>query len=378
MRYLLFVCFALLAGCGGGNGGGGDSGDPYHQDNPGLPPVHTTAPENTGDGWMTSTPAAEGMDDAKLQRALEALQSGHYSGIDSLLVARHGRLVAEGYFNGFGPRTTHDLRSAGKSFVSALAGIAIEQGLFGVDDPLSRLIPDFESHANMDDAKRSITVRNLLDMDSGLDCNDWIGPGSPGWEETMYSKRDWIGFMLDLRMANSPGTIPSYCTGGVVLLGHIIAVRSGQGLDEYANTWLLGPLGIHNVQWRRSPDGAATGGTGMQLRPRDAAKLGQLYLDGGTWNGARIEPLAWVTESQQRAVSLHNDGYGFLWWKRAFPGPNGAVEAFFANGNGGNYVFVIPALDVVVSYTGSNYNSDLSDQPYSSLANDVLTAVVAP
>jgi CubicO group peptidase (beta-lactamase class C family) len=374
VRYLPFLYSILLVGCGNG-GGSSDQGDPYHQDNPHLPDSMTTTPENSGDGWMTSTPAAEGMDEDRLRQTLDAIHNGQFPGVDSLLVARHGRLVAEGYFNGFGPKTTHDLRSAGKSFVSALAGIAIDQGLFGVDDPISQLLPGFDSHANMDDAKRSITVRNLLDMNSGLNCNDWIGPNSPGWEETMYGTRDWVGFMLDLPMANAPGTFPSYCTGGVVLLGHIITVRSGKGLDEYANTWLFGPLAIHNVLWRHSPDGQATGATGMQLRPRDAAKLGQLYLDGGAWNGARVEPADWVSASQRRETELGGDGYGYLWWKRTFTGPNGPVDTFYADGNGGNFVFVIPALDLVVGFTASNYNTDASRRPLDMLSPYVLSAV---
>lgn len=374
MRPLLLVCAAaLLAACGG------DSPPTYNQANPHLAPAITTAPRNTGDGWSTSTPAAEGMDETELQLALTSIRDGSYPGVDALLVARHGRLVAEGYYNGFGPDTPHDIRSASKSFVSALAGIAIDQGLFGVDDPVSQLIPGFEQHANMSAEKEAITVRNLLDMNSGLDCNDWNGDLSPGHEEAMYASKDWIGFVLDLRMPNPPGTVPAYCTGGVVLLSHVIAVRSGRGLDDFANTWLFGPLGIHDVIWRRSPDGQAAGGaSGTQVKPRDAAKLGQLYLDGGRWNGQQVEPAAWVAESQRRAVSLGGDGYGFLWWKRSFPGPNGAVECFFANGNGGNYVFVIPALDLVVTFTGSNYNSERSSTPYYILANDVLTAVTTP
>lgn len=376
MRKLFFFCSMLLVACG--NSGNSNVRDPYHQDNPHLPDSLSTAPASTGDGWMTSTPAAEGMDEAMLKQTLDDIHAGRFPGVDSLLVARHGRLVAEGYFNGFGAKTTHDLRSAGKSFVSALVGIAIDQGLFGIDDPISQLIPGFESHANMDDAKRSITVRNLLDMNSGLDCNDWIGPQSPGWEETMYGTRDWVGFMLDLPMANAPGTFPSYCTGGVVLLGHIITARSGKGLDEYANTWLLGPLGVHNVLWRHSPDGQATGATGMQLRPRDVAKLGQLYLDGGTWNGAVVEPGNWVTASQRRETELGGNGYGFLWWKRAFAGPDGPVDAFYADGNGGNFVFVIPALDLVVGFTGSNYNTDGSRRPLDMLSPEILRAVTMP
>jgi len=371
VRHVLFVLAVLLAACGGG----GHSSDPPRDVNPGLPPVVSTAPPDRSDGWMTSTPEAEDLDEAKLRQALETIRGGKYPRVDAVIVARHGRLVAEGYFNGFGPDALHDLRSAGKSFISALAGIAVGQGLFAVDDPIAQLIPQFDQHANMSDRKRAITVRHLLNMSSGLDCSDWT-TSSPGWEERMYTQKDWVGFILDLPMVFGPGTIPSYCTGGVVVLGHIIAVRSGRNLDDYADTWLLGPLGINQVIWRRQPDGQATGGTGMRLRPRDAAKLGQLYLDGGLWNGVRVVPEAWVIESQLRATTLGGDGYGFLWWKRSFLDSHGrTVDAFFASGNGGNFVFVLPALELVVTFTGSNYNSDLSDQPFDILANDILSAV---
>ena len=365
----MLLTAVLLTACGGG-----DSSDPPRDVNPGLPENFTMAPPNTGDGWTTSIPEAEGLDESELRLAMETIRDGRYPKVDSLLVSRHGRLVAEGYFNGFGPDATHDLRSAGKSFISALAGIAIDQGLFGLDDPISQLIPGFELHAHMDDAKRAITVRHLLNMSSGLDCSDW-DTRSPGWEERMYDKNDWVGFILDLQMVHPAGTIGSYCTGGVVVLGHIISVRSGKNLDDYASASLLGPLGIREVIWRRQPDGKATGGTGMRLRPRDAAKLGQLYLNGGTWNTARVVPTSWVTQSRERATTLGGRGYGFLWWKRAFATPAGSVDAYYADGNGGNFVFVLPALDMVVTFTGSNYNSDLSQQPFTIMASDVLTAV---
>jgi CubicO group peptidase (beta-lactamase class C family) len=160
-----------------------------------------------------------------------------------------------------------------------------------------------------------------------------------------------------------------------VVLGHIVAVRSGRNLDDYANTALLDPLGMRNVIWRRQPDGKATGGTSMRVRPRDMAKLGQLYLDGGTWNGAPVISESWVTLSQQRATTLGGLGYGFLWWKRSFPTANGTVEAFCADGNGGNFVFVFPTLDLVVTFAASNYNSDRSRLPLTILQNDILTAV---
>lgn len=370
---LTVTAVALLAACGGGDGGGGLNGREPDV-NPGLPETLSVAPENTGDGWSVSVPATEGISAAQLQGALEAIRDARYTDVDSMVVVRHGKLVAEGYFNGFGRDSLHDLRSTGKSFTSALAGIAVQQGLFGVDDPISMHIPQFERHDNMGVRKQAIQIFHLLNMNSGLECNDWES-SSRGNEERMYDSRDWVGFILDLPMAYEPGVAAQYCTGGVVVLGYIISQRSGMALDAYANAWLFGPLGIQQSGWRRSPDGAATGGGGLRLRPRDAAKLGQLYLNGGTWNGTRVVPAEWVQRSQQRINRIGADFYGYLWWKRQLRLTSGTVETYFTSGNGGNYIFVVPSLDLVVVFTGSNYNSPLGDQPFAILADRVLPAV---
>lgn len=363
------VLVALMSGCGGG----GDSSDPPRDAPPGLPPVLSVAPENTGDGWVVSTPAAEQMDANQLLAAMQNIRDGGAPGVDSLLVARNGRLVAEAYFNGFTRDTLHDLRSTGKSFISALAGIAVEQRLIAVDDPISRYIPGFDNYANMDASKQAITVLNLLNMSSGLGCDDW-SPDSPGHEEKMYDSRDWVKFALDLRMIDYPGATARYCTAGVMLLGHVISRASGQTLDAYAQAWLLDPLGIRESIWRRSPDGQATGGTGFRLRPRDAAKLGALYANEGVWNGARVISEDWVMRSREQPYMFRTDGYGYLWWKRTFTGTGTPRECFFTSGNGGNFVFVFPALELVITYTGSNYNSSLMDQPFR-LVPAVLSAI---
>jgi CubicO group peptidase (beta-lactamase class C family) len=361
----------VLAACGGGDGGNNGRTPDV---NPGLPATISVAPENTGDGWTPSTPAIEGMSAAELQGTLELIRDKTFTKVDAMVVARHGKLVAEGYFNGYGRESLHDLRSTGKSFTSALAGIAIDQGLFGVDDPISQLIPQFDRHDNMSERKRSIQVYHLLNMNSGLECNDWDS-SSRGNEERMYDKRDWVGFILDLPMAFDPGQATQYCTGGVVVLGSIISQESGMALDAYANSYLFGPLDIRDADWRRSPDGAPPGGGGLKLRPRESANLGQRYQNGGTWNGTRVVPAGWVTLSQQRLYSLGTDRYGYLWWKRSFSRASGNVDSFFTSGNGGNYIFVIPSLDLVVVFTGSNYNSSLGDQPFTILADRVLPAV---
>lgn len=373
---LVLLAGWLLASCGGGEDGGLPNNGREPEVIPGLPAMVSLSPEDLGDGWTPSTPAAEGLDQNRVSAAFEAIRGGTYPGVDSLVVIRRGRLVAEGYFNGYGRDTLHDVRSTGKSVTSALAGIAIQQGLLGVDDPISMHLPQFEASANMVDRKRAIRIRNLLNMNSGWDCNDW-DPGSRGNEENMYERQDWIRFILDLPMIHEPGFAATYCTGGVVVLGHIVSLRSGMPLDEFARTYLFAPLGIQQSGWRRSPDGRATGGGGLRLVPRDAAKFGTLYLNGGTWNGVRVVPAAWVTESTLRVNTLGRDAYGFLWWKRTFEhgftGP--LVDGFFTSGNGGNFIFVFPSLDLVVVFTGSNYNSRLGDQPFLILADHVLPAV---
>jgi CubicO group peptidase (beta-lactamase class C family) len=349
-----------LAGCGGG---GSQGGPPRADDNPGLPAVVSLSPENTGDGWLPSTPAAEDIDSQSLGAALELVRSGQYPGVDSVIVVRNQRLVAESYFNGFGRESLHDLRSTGKSFTSALAGIAIHQGLVSLDDPLSQHVPGFDNYRNLDANKRAITLRNLLHMNSGLACNDWDS-SSPGNEEKMYNTGDWVKFILDLPMTSPPGATPSYCTGGVIVLGHVLSLRSGQALDAYAQGWLFDPLNIRNSDWRRSPDGRATGGGGLRLRPRDAAKFGALFVNEGIWNGTRVVPESWVMASRERVETLGQDGYGLLWWKRTFAHGSGPLDTVFTSGNGGNFIFTIPSREMVVVFTGSNYNGPLTNQPF--------------
>ena len=358
LRHLPVLIGALaVIGCGDDR-----NGENPGFSRPGTAPMHTLAPEPAGDGWLVSTPEAEGMDAERLGAIFESIRNGSFPGVDGMLVIRNQRLVAEGYFNGFDRDTIHELRSTGKSFISTLVGIAIDQGLLGIDDLLYQHIPDFERYRNVDAAKRAITLRHLLHMGSGLDCSDWIDQ-SPGHEEKMYDSRDWIRFMLDLRMAAEPGTRTSYCTGGVVLLAHVVSLRSGMELDDYAQQWLLGPLDIQDSKWRFSPDGRASGGTGFGLRPRDAAKLGALFANEGVWNGRRIVSESWVLATRESPVAFGTEGYGYLWWKRTFTVGNEPLESAFTSGNGGNYIFVVPSRELVVAFTGSNYNTARSDTP---------------
>ncbi len=366
IRFSAALCTGWLAACGGGSdgAGGGSDGGGYRvgEDGgravdivPGAAPIVSLSPDNLGDGWQTSTPDAQGLDGAELSRRLNELLQRGSGGIDGVVVVRNDQLVAEAYFNGYARDTQHDMRSVTKSFTASLAGIAIEQGLITLDDTLPQHISRFEEFDNMDDRKRSIRVENLLNMQTGLDCDDGRD-SSPGNETYMYRRDDWIKYVLGVPMLAEPGIFTSYCSGGVTVLGSIIAARAGSRLEDFARTYLLAPLNMSEVRWLHSPLGVTNASSAIQLRPRDAAKFGNLFLNGGRWNGVPVVPQGWVERSAQIPVAIRNQAYGWLWWKSEFLVRGVLQPGMYAAGNGGNYIFVLPAERLVVVITASNYN----------------------
>jgi CubicO group peptidase (beta-lactamase class C family) len=360
------ICAAWLAGCGGGGSdgeGGGSNGGGYRAGedggravdiNPGAPPIMSLSPDYLGDGWQTSTPDAQGIDGALLSIRLNRLLQDGSGGIDGVVIVRNDQLVAEAYFNGYARDTQHDMRSVTKSITASLAGIAIEQGLIALDDTLSQHISRFEEFDNVDDRKRSIRIVNVLNMQTGLDCDDGR-ESSPGNETHMYRRDDWIKYVLGVPMQAAPGTTTSYCSGGVTVLGSIIAARAGSRLEDFARTYLLAPLNMSDVRWLHSPLGVTNASSAIQLRPRDAAKFGNLFLNGGRWNGVPVVPQAWVERSAQTSTAIRGESYGWLWWKSHFQ-VNGAVQpGMYASGNGGNLILVLPGELLVVVITASNY-----------------------
>jgi CubicO group peptidase (beta-lactamase class C family) len=311
------------------------------------------APEAVGDGWETGDAVEAGLDPALLTAAVNAVRDGEYDDVDSMLVARHGRLVHEAYFGGFDRNRPHDLRSATKSITSMLIGIAVDDGLLsGADERVLARLPEYAGHQNPDARKEEIRVEHLLAMTPGLDCDDWNG-SSPGNEERMYRTNDWVRFIVDLRMLHPPGAHWAYCTGGVVTLGAVLASAAGRPADEIARDVLFGPLGIVDYHWEYTPAGQVDTGGHIHMRPRDMAKLGQLMLNGGLWNGERLLSESWIRESTARQSPADGPDYGYLWWRRQ---TMAGTRAFFASGNGGQSIIVVPDLDLVAVFTGSYYN----------------------
>jgi CubicO group peptidase (beta-lactamase class C family) len=316
------------------------------------------------DGWVVADATSAGLDSAALARMEKAAANGDLKKITSVLVARHGRLVYEKYFDG-DANSLRNTRSATKSITSILAGIAIDHHqLPGVNATVLAYFPEKQPVANPDPRKDKITVEDFLTMSSLLECDD-NNEFSRGNEERMYIIEDWVRFLLDLPIkgfapwATKPQDSPygrsfSYCTAGVTTLGAVIEKGAKAKLADYASQNLFGPLGIQQVKWAYSPLGLAQGGGGLELRSRDLLKLGQLYLNGGTWDGKRIVSEQWVKASTTPHVEVdESTKYGYLWWLKPFNGH----PAAYMSGNGGNKVAVVPDLGMVVVITSTNYNT---------------------
>ena len=335
------------------------------------------------EGWVTATPAEVDMDGSLLRAAVARLDGERRHGIDSMLVVRRGRLVAERYWNGHDMATLHDLRSATKSVTSLLVGIALDRGLLGdVHDPALPYLARAYPRLAVDPA---ITLEHLLTMRSGLACDD-RDRRSPGHEDRMYRARDWPRFFLELPRSDAPGERTTYCTGGVVALGRIVAEASGQSIAAFASESLFAPLGILTYAWR-SFDGRRQIDTGghLRLRPRAMAKIGQLVLQRGVWDQGEIVSGAWIDASTAVHTRFTDDRrpYGYLWWQVQVVQPRGTavdarrIDVVYAAGNGGQYIFIAPALDLVVVFTGSNYNSPTGERPFAILGEYILPAALA-
>jgi CubicO group peptidase (beta-lactamase class C family) len=329
-----------------------------------------------------------GVSSEKLRSMETAIRAGDFKKIGSVLVARHGKLLYEGYFDG-DASTLRDTRSATKSITDVLVGIAIaERKLSGVDARVLALLPERARRVqNPDPRKQKITVEDFLTMSSPLECDDW-NDASRGNEERMYVIEDWAQFILDLpvrgrmRVGEQPetpkyGRFFSYCTGGVFVLSEVLQKATGLRTDRYAQEKLFGPLGITDAQWVYSPLNIPQTGGGLRLTSRDLLKIAELYRNGGVWQGIRIVDEAWVKTSTQPHAQIDDvTEYGYLWWLKAFKSGGKADPAFFMSGNGGNKVAVFPGLDLVVVITSTNYNTRGMHEQTEKLLTDYILAAV--
>jgi CubicO group peptidase (beta-lactamase class C family) len=293
-------------------------------------------------GWRIADPAAQGVDPAALA-AVAARVPDETPDLSALLAIRHGYLVFERNYHGQDPDTPINVRSVTKSVTGTLVGAARRQGRFtGLEQTVGEVIPN-RIPTGADPRVADVTLWQWLTMTSGL---AWDAAGD--WQRLLAAP-DWVAMTLGLPVTGIPGQTYVYNTGGSHVLGVMVVSAVGEPLQAYAEETLFRPLGIAPVNWMRSPQGEVCGGSGLELTPRDMAKLGFLYLHGGAWDSAPIvepEYVAAATTWESAGDATGGwAGYGYQWWVTS---TNAGYPAYFALGYGGQHIFVVPALDLVV------------------------------
>lgn len=331
-----------------------------------------SSPQTSDDAWEISEPDKAGLDKQKLEKLISNI-SNENPKLNSLVIARNGKLIVDEYFNGYSPDSLQKIWSITKSITGTIIGIAADKGLLSEKDSIYKYLTDYIPNATSSEG--AITIEHLMTMTSGFEWVELGGPKSAGFQ-LAYSN-DWIAFTLNQPHTNVPGTTFNYSTGNSMLLAPIIKSATGQQADEFASDNLFLPLGITNYEWdtqsefwTKTQSGELPGakrpsdidykkpfsdftntGSGLRMRPRDLCKIGQLYLNKGKWNEKQIVSEKWISESTQ--LHFGNSDYGYHWRLMNFQ--NNAC--YYATGFGLQRIFVFPTLDLVVVMTQQHYET---------------------
>jgi len=348
-------------------------------------------PESLEDGWECADLEAVGIDLAAVTRFVEGIARGRHGDIHSLIIVKDGKLVLEEYFASNGRRRgpfverafqerPHHLASVTKGVLSALCGIAVDRCLIeGVDEPIFRRLP---AHAgSFSGKKRAITVGHLLTMTPGWAWDQtrypWTDPRNDA--AAMYDQEDVVRFVLEKPLASDPGARFNYSNGAPTVLGAVLGQACGMDVDRFAERELFGPLGISDHMWTRYLDGSLEADGGLALRSRDLAKIGQLFLNGGDWQGETVISGKWARESTRQRIplgGLWGWGYGYYWMQVDLKTERGPVHSYFVPGDGGQLLAVFPDLSMVVVLTAGNYGRDDKSVCFSMIRQYVLPAVL--
>jgi CubicO group peptidase (beta-lactamase class C family) len=349
------------------------------------------APVALNDGWSIASQAEVGLDPAKLCQLDAVIAQWPKANVHAVVVARNGKLVMERYFAGederwgdklgrvtHGSEVKHDLRSISKSVTSLLVGIALSEGKFpALDSSVFDAFPDYADLKTPEKAR--ITFRNLLTMSAGLAWDEnlpWNDPRNN--EREMIMAADPFRYTLSQPVAFAPGTVYAYSGGGTSLLGETLIRSTGRPLRDYAREKLFQPIDAPDFEWLDAGVSGRLGAFGsLRMRPRDAAKLGRLLLTDGQWNGKQVIPAGWSAESIKPRIN--GEGlffYGFQWWLgRSFR--NGSELTWVAGvGLGGQRLYVVPSLDLVVMINAGHYRDALQGTVPLAIFNRVVLPAV--
>lgn len=316
-----------------------------------------------------------------------AAATNRYTELNSILISKGGDLVYEGYFNGWTKDSLHDTRSSFKSITSLLMGIAIDKGFVrSVNEKVYSFFPDHTSFTNRDVLKRDMTIKDLLNMESGFDCEEFND--GKDCETEMTATNDWLKFSLNLPMKDTPGRVWAYTSCDPMIIGGIISQATKMSIMDFARRYLFEPLGITRYRWTVDPSGHGMTAGSFYIRPADMMKIGDLVRQNGSWKGKQIVSKAWIAASTRTPIPIPGfsfakgsrseilvpqpSRYGYYWYTERIQTDSFKEDVLFASGNGGQYIMIIKRLDLVVVFTQGNYNSWRAKRAFDLLARFIL------
>jgi hypothetical protein len=366
-------------------------------------------------GWPAATLESQQLDPAPLRDIVSKAQAGTFGNADRLVVIRNGKLLLDEHFardyreiskgksspigcgidackdssqinhyNYLHPTfhpfwrgtQAHTLQSVTKSVAATVIGVAMQRGeIKSVQTPLLSFFTKYNL-SKVDPRLRKATLADLLTMRSGIEWHETDRPlDSTNTTLLLEQSNDWIQFTLDQPMDSDPGTKWVYNSGGSALMAEVIRSSTGKHVDEYAKQYLFGPLGITSFHWKRTPTGHPDTEGGLYLNPLDLAKIGQLFIDDGVWQGKRLLPPGWAKEAAGRIVDHTNPsapqspGYGYQWWR--YDRRN--TEIWAGNGFGGQFLLVLPQYKLIA--VTNNWNV-FGVPPQMGILNPLIEAVL--
>jgi len=343
-------------------------------------------PENIDDGLLSGSLDEVNINGVLLEEVVNKIRCGRYKEIHSILIVKDNKLVFEEYFKGhkfqwdapkhhgelvnWSRSMPHHVHSVTKSITSTCIGIAIDKGFIkSVHESIFDYLPEHQ-HLNTD-GKDKITIEHLLTMTSGLEWDEWgaeLSSSANDIIEIWFQDDDPISYVLKRPLVHEPGIHFTYSGGNMIVLGEIIRYATKMNIAEFSGKYLFEPLGIDSFDWwHRFKNGVFETGGGLNMTPRDMAKIGVTFLNNGVWNGKQIISKQWVEKS---AISFHcnkginipdtdqeNHGYAYSWWTKTFSNSGISINMFNAGGWGGQKIIVFPEENTVVVFTGGNYTS---------------------
>jgi CubicO group peptidase (beta-lactamase class C family) len=335
----------------------------------------------------TAMPNDVGIDPKAIQQLMNDIARGKWINVHGLIIIKEGKLVAEGYWNGSHASKLHDIRSASKSVASILTGIAINQGyISSVNASLYDYLPDFQPAfpdsiplKYREQWLKELTIEHLLNMTSGFEYDDWYE--NFRGEVEIQRSRNWIKKAATSALIRQPGTFYAYNTASLVLLSEIIASNSDMLMKKFAENMLFNPLGIDKWKWYNRRGVIYMGGQ-LRLTLRDMSKIGMLMLNDGVWNDQRLLSTEWIQTSTaelnetEPSWQKHKFHHHYLWWQFNEMVNGTRIRAFYASGNGGQTIMFIPKLEMVITMTTGNYNTNLEPQSVEIIREIILPAAI--